>query len=628
MHIYTNIVLIIMLSVAGLFGRTSLSTDSLVVAQPDSAAYDSLPQQKTIEKVDYSLYRNGFRGQTLHFSERSAYEIHRYADHLRYNMTGWTDYFKYDNRYVLFDFFDSALPRYLSESQMLPHQSGVRLDGRMLSDPINNMVNTRNISPDIISIIEQDNSHIHAVAAQPALTDGINLTRFRLRPDEPFTRLKYFEGDFGYTDLDITFARQLRKDLSVELGGFSRDYDKTGLNAANYRAGFYKKFGNRLDYSFWFQKNQTETFIDNLVASDSYLFNNLRHDINNDFVYWLDKKENERWHVQLAYTHDRRKTDAVRDSTLFTRVRHYLYQLNADRNFHVKGWELIASTALAHQIVWGNVFSGIYRDSRFSGRLSVKGPSLFSLNVMPNLGYTHQFGEALQILPGVETLWKTDDLRIRANLYQSVRYPGRIEQSVRTGLITGNYRLHAERLTNTSSEIIYKPSNTLQFQADLLWRKIDNEILFKDNGFINGNTRSFIQYHLETSWLFWKLLFTAGGQVTDAAIAVTPSSSFLLSGVYEDTWLNGAVDITISGGMRWYGESKQIHYHQGIERFYWGEEDRDAYHELFYKLAATVKDIDFFFEMDNALSNDYAFISGYYEYIRRVRFGVNWKMWN
>jgi hypothetical protein len=92
--------------------------------------------------------------------------------------------------------------------------------------------------------------------------------------------------------------------------------------------------------------------------------------------------------------------------------------------------------------------------------------------------------------------------------------------------------------------------------------------------------------------------------------------------------LNGAVKVTASGGIRWYGGHNRILYHQGLERFYWDENRVDAHYTLFYKFAATVKDAHLFFEMDNALSEDYAIVRGYYETIRRVRFGVNWKLWN
>ena len=42
----------------------------------------------------------------------------------------------------------------------------------------------------------------------------------------------------------------------------------------------------------------------------------------------------------------------------------------------------------------------------------------------------------------------------------------------------------------------------------------------------------------------------------------------------------------------------------------------------------TVKNAKIFFEMDNALSEDYEIIHGYNQYFRHVRFGVNWSFWD
>jgi hypothetical protein len=132
----------------------------------------------------------------------------------------------------------------------------------------------------------------------------------------------------------------------------------------------------------------------------------------------------------------------------------------------------------------------------------------------------------------------------------------------------------------------------------------------------------------EGEWSFWRFLLRGGGQVTEAAVHLTPENSTWIQAVYRDIWLNGAVYVTFSGGYRWNGAKDRIRYHNGLERFYRDDGSIEEYQTLFYKMAATVKDAQLFFEMDNALSAQYRIIHGYYESIRRVRFGVNWKFWN
>jgi hypothetical protein len=519
-------ILILLLCSSGIFAQEIQSADSLGQSVMQNTDADTTKmKKKSSEKIDWYLYRIDIRGNVQNFLDSCYYVQYRYRDHLAHNLTGWDDFFNLNHRFFLFDFLESAQPRFISAVNMLPHQTGLRLDGRIVSDPINGMFNTRYISPDILHSIEEDNSSNHPAGGYPVLSDELNLVRFKLRPDDPLTRIKYFEGDFGYTDLDITFARNFGKSFAIELGGYNRDYDPTRLRAQNYRAGFHKQFGGRIDYSLQFQKNQDETNFFNRIQNASNSHNSLRHDLSNDLVIWLNEEKSERWHLQAGYTHDRRTIDGVQDTNLFSRYRLYQYQVSADRNLILGGLEMLAGAAATHELVWGTSFPEKYADTRMTGRLMLKTPQLYYFSLRPNLGYAYQYGESLQLLPGMETRFRINAADVRINTYQSIRYPTRLERSVRLHDVRGNADLNAERLTNVSSQITLKPSGSFELKADLIWRTISNEIRFTGDSFRNDSRRSFTVLGAQGTWSFWYFMLKWGGQITEASVHVTPENS-------------------------------------------------------------------------------------------------------
>ena len=47
-----------------------------------------------------------------------------------------------------------------------------------------------------------------------------------------------------------------------------------------------------------------------------------------------------------------------------------------------------------------------------------------------------------------------------------------------------------------------------------------------------------------------------------------------------------------------------------------------------FKIVGTVSDAEIFMEMDNLLEQEITYINGYSRDLTRVRFGVNWIMWD
>jgi len=615
------------LLILSLIGNLSAGeVDSLLHPLEDSLLVHQ--SQETQEKKNLTWIWKDIRGKSLAYQDRSDFEYITYSDHQYHNLTGLGDYFQNSNRYFLYDFIDSASPRYISGTNLLPHQTGISLDGVLLNDPINGMVNLREISTDIVRSIELDELPAQRSAGISTLSNGLNLNRFNYQNKQPMTRLKYMEGDFGYSDLDITFAKPINDEWAIELGGYNRDYQISGLNAANYRSSIFRKWKSGTQNILHFQKHQTQTIFTDYQAQDRYRYKNIKHYLHNNLIIPADDSVEECWNFDLIYKHDRRGIDASADTSILSRYRYYQYQVNAERNLYLGTWELRANSFVSHETVWGNTFDGKYYDSQLGGRihLDIPGGRIFSLN--PAVSYLWKTGESFQFLPAIDVAAGNEIFRINSTLYQDIRYPTRLERNVILAGLQGNTKLANEKLNQISVQLYYQPFKSVSIETGVNHNTLENEVLIQENSFINGQKRSFTQFRGEVEGTIWKLRLKTGGQFTNADINIAPESSFWLWGNYYDKWLYGRIGINLSGGIRWQDSANDLLYHQGLERFYWLETKRDSYYTLFYKFAATVKDAVLYFEMDNALSAEYSIVKGYNESIRRIRFGVNWRMWD
>lgn len=92
--------------------------------------------------------------------------------------------------------------------------------------------------------------------------------------------------------------------------------------------------------------------------------------------------------------------------------------------------------------------------------------------------------------------------------------------------------------------------------------------------------------------------------------------------------LNGALIFDAYGTLTWYDKHQEIKYQPKLDRYYTGSGESDSFLALGWKLVATIQTAQVFFEMDNALEANYEIISGYPDFYRRFRFGINWTLWD
>ena len=122
--------------------------------------------------------------------------------------------------------------------------------------------------------------------------------------------------------------------------------------------------------------------------------------------------------------------------------------------------------------------------------------------------------------------------------------------------------------------------------------------------------------------------FYSAGQYTFADINLTPKSKLWGRAHFNWVLLNGALIFDAYGTFTWYDKHQSIKYQPRIDRYYRGIGETDSFVILSWKLVATIQSAHIFFEMDNALEENYEIVAGYPDFYRRFRLGVNWTLWD
>ncbi|MGD9898871.1 MAG: TonB-dependent receptor plug domain-containing protein [Calditrichaceae bacterium] len=613
------------------------------IADPDSvqdstlaeARGDSIQEaQKKApgEKVPYlKSYNYDIHGKLFDSDNNSDNVVYRFENILHQNYNGLADVFRTVNGFRIFDFFEMGRPRYVSASNLLPHQTGFRVDGLQMNDPINGMYNTRFLPLDIVQSIETDQNASVIHGGTPVLADGVNATTQTIHKEEPYTRMMYREGDYGYTDLDITFAQKINNKVAVQLGGINKDYSgwvgNTDYSGTNYRGTITYQITPELFSRFRFNLNSEKTGMLNFSSFPNYRYLEYRKDYYNDITWLVNKEKGERWHFQTAWSENLRKTRSLSDS-LHTRMRYEQIQINADRNWHINGSELYTAFSFYQNQIWGNTFNRKYIDSGLNGMFRLEKSLSPRLVMTPSLETAYLYDNDLLLMPCVELKWGHDALQAGFSASRRSRYPHRNERSYQFETYRGNDKLKSEKLSSLAASMRYQPREDFFMKAEIGFRNIDDEIIFTGSNFRNGGSRSFTWVNGNAEYSFYQFKVGAGGELIAGDLYLTSEQSFWMQAGYQDKWLKDAVTIDAAGSVHWYGNHDRIEYDPWVERFFAISGNEESYLVFSYKVAATVKDVQFFLEMDNPFGKDYSFISGYYEQIRRVRAGLNWVLWD
>jgi hypothetical protein len=641
------------------------AVDSLTnnISVNDSSLSDSAAQEisgKPKQKLELKPLWYDIQGNIQNTTDSSKFTIFYYDDILHQNYHGFADVFRNQSMYQVYDFLDMGQPRFIAGFNLLPHQTSFQLDGRNANDPIHGMYNTRFICLDIIQSVETNSYQANPIINQPNIFNGINVTTRTINPDDPYTRIMFRQGDFGYTDLDITFAQKISDNMTLQLGGINKLYDHNGYKGVNYRGGFSYRISPKMYSRLRFNLNREKLMMYNYGTGFIHHYKEARDDVYNDLTYIVDEDKKEQWHIQAAVSRSERTVKSNSDS-FHVCNQYYQAQIGLNRNWNFSRFEIAAGLSGFQYKVWGEAFGTKYVDPGFNSPIIINCPLNQYMLISPETktGYLNEYvdsgfnstlkinyalnqyivispeiktaylnGFDLNLLPGLEMRWQSGQITARIFALHSNRFPNRTERSYNYLEYRGNNDLTCEKSTSLTASFKYQPSTKFSLFGETGSRVIKDEIVFENNTFKNDKDRSFNYFSANARYQFYKFSILGGGQISDASINISPAKSVWLQGRYHDVWLKGAVIIDAVGSVHWYDQHNKIIYNPIVERFYWTDKKYDSYYLLSYKITATVKDAQLFIEMDNPLSNEYRYISGYYELYRRIRVGLNWVLWD
>ena len=593
------------------FGRQSALPDSSLKAQPELPR--PMPKPLLLHDLWHDLSIKIDSSKVITFAE---------LDYLGYH--GVADLFRDDPRVQTFDFLEMGLPRYFSGLHLWPWQSNFHFNGFLLNDPTHGMYNAQMISADALSWMSR--------GLPSSSMTGINVFSdfyFQSRAifqDEPYTRIMYREGDFAYTDLDITFANQLNNKTFLQLGGINRDYSPNYQRSSHYRGQLGRLLNNHLLMRLLYHKsNENVSFNDYYGAQyGRFRYNESRQNIYSQW-FWLNDQHQPDWQLDAGFESSRRK---YRFTAQTERLRFDRYLVQFNKKF-TKMFLPFAVQIKANQVkAWGTPYSRKYTDSQLDAGFtsSWQARSDFKLDVQLNLA--HRWAQTILLNPYLKITWGQKPFSLNASFNSYGRLPTINERFFHFNGIDGQRSLKPERHFNSQFTIETQATPWAKTQFGLVMHRINNEINFNNQRFYNAGDRYFNYLFGKASFTVHKFLLNIGGQSAVSGELIGADYSAFAHARYSDRWYHDRVLVKASATLQWQGPAKILAYQPYSERFFLAGGKWPEQLLLHYKVSATIKDAVFFLEMDNALGQQYQIIQGYPELYRRVRVGLSWVLWN
>ncbi len=599
---------------------------SLFAQQADSSAVapDSLktefrqkPKPKPVfvmEPVQYNLAATGDSVQTA---------VYRYEDNIHIAYNGFADAFRNEALFHVFDFLEMGEPRYVSALHLLPGQTNVYYEGHLQNDPISGLYNTRFLSLDALKSVEA--SPFQNISGNGF--DNVNVKGRLQNPEKPYTRLMFRQGDFGFTDLDIQFARQLNKHTSLQLGGINKLNDINRYHGVIYRTALNWQPTPNIFSRTVYRANREHMYLPSVYPLDRRWHKEERDELFQDLTWYTDSTKQERWHFKAGVSGTKRKNASAADS-FKVKYRFLRAEFSVDRNLKTGPLEWLVGLSAWQNRVWGSALSKDFTDSGMEGFLSARMHFLKSVYVQPVLRWNSLYGANAFLTSAVTAGYDGSGVKLNAQYRKERRRPNRSELSFAYAPYFGNRFLKEERMQSliASAEVLFSPNFKLSAEAGS--RNLENEIVFDKPTFRNSAGRAFTYFSAKASWRSAKFRVASGGQISNGTRLLAPPKSAWLSAGWHSVWLKGALIIDAMGSVNLYDRRNNVSFDPLTEHFYRDGTQSDGRLFFSYKLVATVRDAQLYMAMDNPLGSEYQIISGYPELYRRVRFGFNWDLWN
>ena len=607
-------------------------------APADTSAKTPFAEPETLKTmpVNSKLYWYDIDNSLHGINDSSGFEIYRSAKQKSVIFTDVGSIFQYQPLWFVYDLQEMNRPTYIAMLNKYPQQNSIFYNSVLMNDPVNGMYNLQYLSVDFTRSIEAGIATADLQNFMYTAGEKIAFTSTHRHTKAAWTKILYKQGNFGYTDLDISFVKPITESIALQLGGFNRKFDGSIVNGDhhgyNFRGELTWQYSPRLYFS-------TQFYIGRERAGMT------AYDINLDFPYprfaedrddyffdltWLPADStNQRLHVVLynGYTYRRLKDFYNQGYHIKTHVNRY--GLDANYNFSFRQLNFIVGLGTLLPRVSANTFKRNYYPSDFNTY------GLLRLPIMKNLDITAAAQVVMtkdfypQVQPAASISFNPDSSQnIVLELARSVRIPTLNERFFNFDTLFGNPDLPPEQHLSANLRYSLKLASrwNMHLNGGACW--IHDEVGWQEPDFYNAGSRDFYYLSYQTEYSFWKIDLQSGGQYTLADQNITSRSSIWIGGHFSQTLLSGALLLDAYGTALYFDQHRKINFDQRLERFYMADGYEPGYYILNWRIVATVKGVEIFAEAENSLSKEYEVINGYREFFIRFRFGVNWILWD
>ncbi len=552
------------------------------------------------------------------FYTRAAYQ---YNEIERRPFFDSADLLRTHTDYNRLHFAEPGRPVFMAVSNFWPRQSGVYLNRLPLNESVTGLFNMGDVTPDVLSRV---GSGAQTDSTSP--DHEIELFFRNKRSDEPYTRMNYYEGDFGLGNFNAYFSRRYGKRLNVQLAGQNMGYDGWASRLFSERFSYHARFDYEVDslktISFFYNLSKNKSQMRNTGRYDDYSFKtsftryHVRYDNTGPGGFQLD----------FAWSPEGRRLSSNVD-TFAVSVYSQRFMARFSKPLFWAG----------HQFRFTTLFNNArYRGTRlkngFYNQIEVALENTRPLGTRLNWSnYIKLKGrERRQIRPAFFSVlnWRSGSQQAFLRLSQKYRFPLPGEQYFKTATFASP-RLEDERIREARASYIIFPAANWMVEGQAALYELNNEIRYDSLAFYNGPSRSWSELSVSSRGRLGWFYLEAAYRRQWADLNIQPRDRWNAQISYHDGWFADRMIFDLTLGYYGYKGLSGIYFQPLFQRFYSdGITDETTVHLFYFKGVLRVSDVQFYMETDNIASFDYSVVRGYTEQLRRVRFGVNWELFN
>lgn len=606
--------------------RTPEADAELEEASPDSS--DKIP-------VESNLYWYDLEERLSEKSDTSRFKIYEAQNEKDLIYKDMSDILQNQPLWIDFNLAETGRPSYLTNINLYPHQTSFYYNRIYMNDALQGMFNSQFIPLNFIQSTELDQVRGNRRNFGMGMGNTLDVTSNSEQFQEPWTRIVYKQGSYGYSDLDISFSVPFTSTFAMQLGGLNRFFDgsipDSDFKAENYRGEFTWQYSKSLYIRTQIFLNRSKVGLASFDPNQTFATpRNIEHrdDVFIDGTWIIDDSTRQRFHFLLYHSfYERRFKDSFTEFTFVNKSMRYGIDLNY--NLFLGGGELLVGAGFVNPEVYGDTFNEKSTIPSFNtyGNFNLPLNKNISFRAALQASFVKDFDP--QFIPGVglDFIFSKEHFA-SFDITSGTRNPNVTERFWALDSLKGNPDLEPEKYLTFSTRYRYRPSDAWQIGIDLGYQRIEKEIIWSEPQFLNGENRDFAFLAADGQVKLWKFTFGLGGQYTMSDFNLTPEQSAWGNLHFHESFLKGALIFDAYGMINYEGSHHNILYQVLLDRFYSNTGLTDSFYTFNWKLAATIQTIQIFFEMDNTLSTDYQIVFGYINYLRFLRFGINWILWD